>query len=278
MDSENCKGYSRANEVIQMQYWKAHYKDALHDTDIEILNTEEDYRTDPLSFVLDGVTFKGTSPADFQLADVTQYDEANKKFSLLKWGGHYSKYQISSPYSYDLQRYELEVEIPVSVYRKRDKRLVAGNIFLAFKYSEPDIEKPQSILMCDDTRVYRDNLDVSEFSLLVDGCCYKTTKKTSWFEMALSDICTQIRHSYYIKCCFTCQYSDYSPYGSDDYGLMLCFCRHKEDCLKVNSKEEFFTYLEGKDYDGRQETYLCEHYSLRNRASGYRGFVDGITG
>ena len=42
-----------------MQRWKAHYKDALHDTDIEILNTEGDYSSDPLSFVLDGITFKG---------------------------------------------------------------------------------------------------------------------------------------------------------------------------------------------------------------------------
>lgn len=71
-------------------------------------------------------------------------------------------------------------------------------------------------------------------------------------------------------------YSDYSPYGSDDYGLMLCFCRHKNDCLKVNSKDDFFSFLEGKDCDGRQETYLCGHYCLRDKASGYRGFVDGI--
>lgn len=57
--------------------------------------------------------------------------------------------------TYDLQRYELETEIPINVFRKSD---------------------------------------------------------------------------YYIKCCFTCQYSDYSPYGSDDYGLMLRFCRHKIIC------------------------------------------------
>ncbi len=260
-----------------MQYWKAHYKDALHDTDIEIMNTGEDYNTDPLSFVLDGITFKGTSFGDFQLADPAQYDEAERKFTLLKWGGHHSKYQTTSPYSYDLQRYELRVEIPVNVFRKRDQRLIAGNIFLAFRYIESDREKAHSIMLCDDTRVYRDEPVVSEFSLLVDGACFRSAKKTLWFEAALKDICTQMRDSYYIKCCYTCQYSDYSPYGSDDYGLMLCYCRHKEDCLKVNSKNDYFNYLEGKDCDGRQETYLCGHYSPRNRAGGYRGFVDGVT-
>lgn len=85
-----------------------------------------------------------------------------------------------------------------------------------------------------------------------------------------------MKKEYYIKCCFTCQYSDYSPYGNDDYGAMSCYRRHKEDCLMVNSKEDYFKYLEGKDADVRQETYLCEQYSPRSRAGGYRGFVDGV--
>ena len=257
-----------------MQYWKAHYRDTLHDTAIEIRNTEEDYNTEPLSFTLDNITFCGTSLSDFHLKDETQYVEACKKFSLLKWGGHNSKF--TSPYVYDLQGYELETEIPISVFRKRDERLITGILFLSFQCIEPDMSKPHSIRMCDDIRVYHDDVIVQEFSLSVDGICYKSIEKTLWFEAALKDICRQIKNDYYIKCCFTCQYSDYSPYGSDDYGLMLCFCRHKNDCLKVNSKDDFFSFLEGKDYDGRQETYLCEHYCLRDKASGYRGFVDGI--
>ncbi len=257
-----------------MQYWKAHFRDALHDADIEIINTEEDYGTEPLSFTLDDVTFCGTSLGDLHLKDDTQYREASKKFSLLKWGGHHSKF--SSPYLYDLQGYELEVEIPVHVLRKSDEQLIPGSLFLSFKFIEPDRSKSRVILMCDDTRVYPDDVSVREFSLSVDGSCYKSAAKTLRFEAALEDICRQIKDSYSIKCCFTCQYSDYSPYGNDDYGTMLCFCRHKSDCLKVNSKDDFFSFLEGKDFDSRQETYLCEHYAPRNKASGYRGFVAGI--
>ncbi len=258
-----------------MQRWKAHYKDALHDTDIEILNTEGDYSSDPLSFVLDGITFKGTGPADFQLADVEQYEEAGRKFALLKWGGHHSEYHVTSPYMYDLQRYALEVEIPVSVFRKKDRQTVEGRILLAFRYDRSDVSKGHSIMLCDDERVYRDEAVVSEFSLCVDGIYYKSRKMSLWFEEALKDISVQMKDSYYMKCCFTCQYSDYSPYGSDDYGTMLCYCRHKDDCLKVNDKADYFAFLEGKDFDGRQETYLCSQYSLRDRAAGYRGFVEG---
>lgn len=260
-----------------MQHWKAHYKDALHDADIEIINTEEDGDTDPLSFMLDNITFHGTSLSDFQLADEVQYSEAKRKFSLLKWGGYSSALHSTFPFRYDLQRYELEAEIPVNVFRKRDKCLVAGTLFLSLKCVKHDPSRHHSAWMCDDIRVYPDDVVVREFPLTIDGICYKSTKKTLDFETTLNDICRQIKDDYILKCCFTCQYSDYSPYGNDDYGTMLCFCRHKDDCLKVNSKDDFFVFLDGKDFDGRQETYLCEHYCLRNKASGYRGFVDGIT-
>lgn len=44
-----------------MQIWKAHYKDSLHDIMIEIVNKEEDSRTEPLSFALYGVKYYETS-------------------------------------------------------------------------------------------------------------------------------------------------------------------------------------------------------------------------
>ena len=261
-----------------MQHWKAHYKDALHDTDITIINTEEDYSTEPLSFTLDNITFRGTSFEDFHLADEAQYGEADRKFSLLKWGGTNSKWHITSPYIYDLQGYELEIEIPVSVFRKRDKRLATGALFLSFQCVEPGMSEPCGTRrLCDDTVVYHNDVLVREFSLSIDGRRYQSAEKTLDFEPALKDICRQIKNDYYIRCCFTCQYSEYSPYGTDNYGLMLCYCRHKDDCLKVNDKYDFFSFLEEKDCDGRQETYLCEHYCPRNKAGGYRGFVEGIS-
>ena len=50
-----------------MQYWKAHYKDALHDADIRIINAED--TTEPLYFKMVGLKFKGASSGDFQHAE-----------------------------------------------------------------------------------------------------------------------------------------------------------------------------------------------------------------
>lgn len=96
--------------------------------------------------------------------------------------------------------------------------------------------------------------------------------------MALGNICMLLKDDYYLKCCFTCQYSEYSLYGIDDYGSMLCYCRHKDTCLKVQNEADYFRYLEEKDCDKRQETYLCGEYEKPNKSCRYRGFVDGVYG
>lgn len=237
-----------------MQILKANYKDSLHDTMIDILNTEEDSRTEPLSFILDGVKFQGRTLDDFYLADDIQYDAVKDKFCILKAGG-YSVGNTKIPYWYELQRYALDIEIPVKAVRKHDNCEIQGMIHFSFEH--------------DDGNVY-------DFTLHVDGVSYSSKKNTLYFESALHEICNQMAQDYYMKCCFTCQYSDYSPYGNDNYGCMLCYCRYKEEYLKVNNKDDYFKYLEDKDCDVRQETYLCNEYDLRNKCSGYRGFVNGV--
>lgn len=39
------------------------------------------------------------------------------------------------------------------------------------------------------------------------------------------------------------------------------------------SKDDFFEYLEDKDFDMRQETYFCDAYEVRDKCEGYRGWV-----
>lgn len=79
---------------------------------------------------------------------------------------------------------------------------------------------------------------------------------------------------YRLKCCFTCQWSDYSPYGSDDFGTMLCYRAHKEEYLRVNTKNDYFEHLEGLPVEQRQETYICPDFAVRDQCEGYRGFVE----
>ncbi len=258
-----------------MQYWKAHYKDDKHDADIIITNTEEDYKYYPLFFELDGIKFHGTSLGDFELADEMQYDEAKQKFNILKWGGMNSKINYESCYVYTLQRYRLDIDIPIIVVCKEDKKEINAQLHMEFEYVEGEKNKCRIRCVCDDAEVYWDKDVVYDFSVHIGNEVYTSDKKTLYFEAALNDICRKMREKYYLKTCYTCQYSDYSPYGNDDYGIMLCYKRYKEECLKVNDKDEYFKYLSEKDCDCRQETYLCEEYTERNISSGYRGFVDG---
>ena len=258
-----------------MKIWKAHYKDKYHDTFVDIINTECDSTKNPLSFTLDKIKFIGRSLDDFQLADETKYDEAKEKFCIFKAGG-FNVGDTLIPYWYELQRYILDIEIPVKAFRKRDNCEVQGKICISYEYAEHEAGKSGVKSYCDDKLVYHDDLKVSYFSLHIEQKVYNSAEKTIYFETALYDVCKQIAQDYYLKCCFTCQYSDYSPYGNDSYGCMLCYCRHKEDYLKVNNKYDYFDYLDD-DYDVRQETYYCEQFDFRNKCSGYRGFVDGIS-
>ncbi|MBR4224139.1 MAG: hypothetical protein IKR73_04960 [Oscillospiraceae bacterium] len=239
------------------------------------MNTEGSYSTDPLSFTIDGVTFKGTSLTDLQPADDTDLAKACERFCILKEGGFtIGKDDDPVPYWYTLQRYAMVVDIPITVVRKRDKSEAPAMLHISFEYKEHDPERIQGLCYCDDERVYQDDIYVYAFDLSVDGKVYSGETMTLCFESALMDISRKISADYYLKCCFTCQYSDYSPYGNDDFGIMQCFLRQKENYLKVNSKIAYFTYLTD-DWDSKQETQLCDKFEPRIRCDGYRGYVDG---
>ena len=77
-----------------------------------------------------------------------------------------------------------------------------------------------------------------------------------------------------MKCCFTCHWSDYSPYGNSDFGTMMCYRKHKEEYSKVNGKETYFKYADNLDFESKQEIYICSEYEPRIHFSGYRGFLE----
>ncbi|MCR4646958.1 MAG: DUF6304 family protein [Oscillospiraceae bacterium] len=234
-----------------MQVWKAHYKDPVHDAQIDIINTEKEYAADPLSFTLDGITFRGTSLGDFLPAVGSDLEEVCRKFHILKAGG----FEIGGnevSFWYTLQRYAMATEIPVRVVRKCDGCELQGMIHIAFAFQEHDPEQVQARWYCGEERVYHDDVHVHDVSLQIDGTVYSSAKKTLCFEDALLDICRQMAQDYALKCCLTCQYADYSPFGNDDFGTMQCFRHQKEAYLKVNSKADYFKYL-NDDCEYRQE-------------------------
>lgn len=257
-----------------MKQLKAHFKDKNHDTDIIINNTEGEYADSPLSFEIDGISFLGSAFFDFELADPSCYESAKSKFNILKWGNFSFFGDHKTPYTYTLQRFELSVEIPILAFDKKEEKQTEGILNLHFELKESD--KKGSICYCDNERVYFDKPEIYDFSFCVDDKKYICENKTAFFETALNELSEKMANDYYFMSCFTCQYSDYSPYGQDDFGCMLCYKDYKEDCLKVNSKAEYFEHLDGKKCFACQETFICPEFCLRTISEGYRGRVKGI--
>ena len=256
-----------------MKYWKAHYRDEFHNEDILIVNEEAD-KIHNLTFTIDGVTFQGGDISSFELKEPSQVERAQERFSLLKWGGTMSEINHTSPYVYTLQRYALNIQIPIQVVRTADGSGVEGVLHVGYRYVSHDMEKFQIRWSCDDQRVWADDLEVTDFRLCVDGEEFSVSCKNLWFERNLQELIRLMAPKYRLKCCFTCQWSDYSPYGSDDFGTMLCYRAHKEEYLRVTCQNDYIEHLEELPNEQRQETYVCPDFAVRDQCEGYRGFVE----
>lgn len=254
-----------------MIIFKAHFKDEKHDTDIDIVNSESGF--DSLSFEIDGVKFSG-NPFDFELAEPEKYDVDTLPFGILKTGGNTRSDGSKSSYYYFLQRYELEMTIPVKVVRRCDDKDTGAYFRIKYEYRQPvETDKKRNTgYLCEDNSVAFDIIDISEFSLNIGDEVYYG-KNIADFESAILSIYKLIKDKYDMICCLTCQYSDYSPYGNSDFGTMLCYRRYKEEYLKVNSKSDFFEYLSDIKAESVQETQLCKEYSPRTLCEGYRGYI-----
>ncbi|NLZ47022.1 MAG: hypothetical protein GX896_10070 [Clostridiales bacterium] len=256
-----------------MKIFKAHYIDDKHDMCIDILNTG----TNTLLFTIDEIEFSATSFGYFELSNSSDYEKAKGKFEFLKAGGYSSLLKSSMEYTYFLQRYKLTIEIPVVITKTENdiNSDIEAMLNVEYKLIKHDENKPTSSWNCDDKKMYTDDCLVLRFSLSVEDFEYniKENKNCLDFEVLLLELIRKTGDKYKLKCCFTCQYSDYSPYGCDGFGTMECYRKHKEEYLKVNDKPSYFEYLEGLSCEMMQETFLCDKFEQRTKCKGYRGFV-----
>lgn len=90
------------------------------------------------------------------------------------------------------------------------------------------------------------------------------------FETILENIQNQFDEKYKFKNCFGCLYSDYSVYGQNAFGSMMCFVNQKDNYLKVKNKSEYIDNLT-EDFDDVQEIFCCSKFDIRRKGAGYRG-------
>lgn len=91
------------------------------------------------------------------------------------------------------------------------------------------------------------------------------------FEMELLQIQRQLPSDAYMKCCFNCAFSGYSPYGNGLWG-MYCHRNYKEAYVQANNKPDWIR-LNGVSAEDVQEIYLCPEFQRWNGETGYR---DGL--
>lgn len=254
---------------------KAHFKDQNHDTDLVIINSGTYDNGATFSFELDGIRFVSECGTlrDFQLADPVCFEEAKNKFHILRWGGN-EKSDGALNYTYVLQRFEMRVEFPIVLFDKHAEKNVDGILYFAYELLEGG---PGAAKVMDGSEVvYIDGCKVLAFGVNVGDKNYECDYKTEYFETSMNELSGKMQDDYHMLCCFTCQYSDYSPFGNMEFGDMQCYKDHKDEYLSIKTKDGFIERLGNLAGIRKQEISYCDEFRLRNICDGYRGFVDGI--
>ncbi|MCF6406440.1 DUF6304 family protein [Chitinophaga filiformis] len=190
-----------------------------------------------LSIELDGYTFSGSTFVFFKPETTLPLPD---RFTLGELG--------------QLNDYSLSCRIPVSAWKAGTQ--VPGFLLFTVDYHEAATRQDP-------------NAPYFDFSFALEGDIIEIGK-LSQFEGVFERLEEKLPDNIVIKTCYTCQYSDYSVYGSDIFATMLCFRNVKDQYLKVRNKSEYMDIMD--DFDRFvQETYLCEDFTPRTKGTGYRG-------
>ncbi|MBK9248892.1 MAG: hypothetical protein IPM69_12455 [Ignavibacteria bacterium] len=143
-----------------------------------------------------------------------------------------------SYYAGSLTEYSLKIQMPIKVIMHNDKEanaliefeLFPGELYFVFEGNRYNFERPN-------------------------------------FEYGLSPEFTTSFNIKYIKCCTNCKYSEYDPFGNDDYGDLMCFKNSKEEwsklgyiALKHMSNQNWYKDL---NVEKTQEAFWCDEFALK---------------
>ncbi|KZS39716.1 hypothetical protein AWE51_08680 [Aquimarina aggregata] len=223
--------------------YKAIYKDRFGEEKIEVVN---DFET--LSFQLGNLKFKSNT-FDFELENYQNYS----KDQLQRFTFNKIPY-LNGGYCYDLCNCEFTFFIPISILSIKNQKIIERELVVSLELGKS--LKNGSL----------DKIDL-QMSIELDSKIYKA--KGMDFEHLANNLLHQFKGFYRFKNCFGCQFSDYSVYGQDIFGTMLCFKNQKKEYNEVKSKEAYLD-LERED-KVVQEIFLCEEFEVRQGNTGYRG-------
>ena len=192
-----------------------------------------------LTMIVRGVLFTGN---DFDLLQATiPLDDPQLETFTLQKG--------------DLADCEIEYDMPITAVTNKENTLC--NLHIHLKLGKPLANGALEN-------------EALQLSLEFDGKSYASCGQHGWFEDELVELQKELPEAVYLKCCFNCAFSDYSPAGSSLFGSLACFRDNKQQYLKVESKRDLFQIWETMT-EWVQETYLCDEFEKRVAGTGYRG-------
>ncbi|AKT41601.1 DUF6304 family protein [Chondromyces crocatus] len=106
--------------------------------------------------------------------------------------------------------------------------------------------------------------------LVVGDLRLESEGRSGWFEDELLDLQRRLPSHWFLKTCFGCGLSDYSPVGHGLFGGLACFRDNKLGYRSVRTKDELFRIWDTMTAFV-QETHLCPEFERRTPGAGYRG-------
>ncbi|GCE20917.1 DUF6304 family protein [Dictyobacter kobayashii] len=155
----------------------------------------------------------------------------------------------------ELRGFSLEVDMPIPMLFQKEK--VQGILHISFVLGVP-------------TSNGGTDREIVALTLNIMNTCFSSQGKSGYFEDELLDLQKQLPNDVTMQICFSCAFSDYSPYGNGLFGCMACFRGNKQVYLAAQTKRDILD-LWDTHTEYVQETYRCDEFELRKPGTGYRG-------
>ncbi|MCB9305263.1 MAG: hypothetical protein H6565_01570 [Lewinellaceae bacterium] len=199
---------------------------------------------------IEGVEFIGGGGMieSFRLIDKEKYSESDiKRFSLFE--GRWESSKTGELY-YELYNYSLKIFIPILILEVETGRLL-----------EPDLEITTKV----GNRAGEPEMDF-QLELFLKTGDETFSGKDETFELAANKILDQFSGRYKFRNCFGCNFSDYSVYGNNALGNLLCLVGKRKEYMKVKTLEQYHDL----SYDAPmvQEIDICSKFEYRQKING----------
>lgn len=199
-----------------------------------------------LSVAIEGVKFEGIGFNGLSIIDKQSYsDKQLERFTL-------RPIQVSNPddnttyIDEELGNFSLELIIPQLIIDAATSQEFYADLLLNYGLTHSDEQFVATLALND--IVY--------------------TGRGGWIETAFDQIHNQFADKYRFKNCYGCMYGDYSVYGNDSFGTMLCFANQKQEYRETSDKPSYMDLAPPRDRV--QEIYCCPDYAIRRKGVGYR--------